>query len=63
LTFPDNKYFPAGFAQYFKITMVAEDVAAAFGLPEDFAGLGDYFAETAIMHMPETAMDENYFFV
>lgn len=32
-------------------------------MPEDFAGLGDYFAETAIMHMPETAVNEDYFFV
>jgi len=63
VAFPDDKDLPAGGAQNFKISTVAVNVAEAFSLPEIFAGLGDDFPITAIMYMPETAVDEDYLFV
>jgi hypothetical protein len=45
------------------IAFVAEDVALAFILPKYFAGLGDDFPISAIMYVPETAVNEDYLFV
>lgn len=60
---PYNQNLPAEFFELGYIFFVAGFVGEAFGLPE--IGVGGRFdaAVPAIMQMPETAVNEDYFFV
>jgi hypothetical protein len=63
LTFPDDEDLPAGFTEGFEITTVSFDISPAFILPEfGVCGRGDP-AKTTAVHMPETAVNEDYLFV
>jgi hypothetical protein len=61
LTFPYDEDFPAGLAQLSEIAFVTFDVSLAFILPEFFMCGGFNSAVTALMDMPKTAVDKNYF--
>jgi hypothetical protein len=61
LTFPYDENFPARFAQLSEITFVAFNISPAFVLPKFFVCGGFDSAETATVHMPETAVNKNYF--
>lgn len=63
MAFPDGEDLPAQRFKFSGIAFVAFNISTTFILPEIFAGLGDDFPITAIMHMPETAVDEDDFFV
>jgi hypothetical protein len=63
LTFPDYENFPAGVSQFSEIAFVPFDVALSFCLPEFFAGFGDDFPVAAFVDVPETAVNEDDFFV
>jgi hypothetical protein len=63
LTFPYNKDAPTGFAEFFEVSFVAEDVAEAFSLPEFSPCRGYNPAILTSVHMPETAVNKDYFFV
>lgn len=63
LTFPDDEDFPAELSKFFKMAFVAFNISGAFILPKFFVGFGDNFAIRTFVHMPETAMNKDYFFV
>jgi hypothetical protein len=63
LTFPDNEDFIAEEVEFFEIAFVAEDVAAAFILPEFGPCSGYNSAVSAAVHMPKTAVNKDYFFM
>ena len=63
LTFPDDEDFPVGVSQFFKISPVTFNISAAFILPESgICGRCDP-AKTTAVYVPETAVNEDYFFV
>jgi len=63
LAFPYDENFPASEAEFFEIAFVAFNISPAFVLPEFFVCCGFDSTVTAAVHMPETAVDKDYFFV
>ena len=62
-TFPDCQSPPAfGFIK-FEILFVSGDVSKAFGLPVFDIGFRCHASAFAVVHMPETAVNENDFFM
>ena len=54
---------PAGATEGSEVALVAKDVAFSFFLPEFSPRRRDNSAISAIVHMPETAVDKDDFFV
>jgi uncharacterized membrane protein len=54
---------PSERAKDFKVAFVSFNISPAFILPELFVCCGFYLAVSAIVYMPETAVNEDYFFV
>jgi hypothetical protein len=63
LALPNNKDFPALVSQFFEIAFISFDVSLAFILPEFWVCGGFNSAVTAVVHMPETAVNKDYLFV
>jgi hypothetical protein len=63
LALPYNEDFPAGFSQFFEIAIVSFDVSPAFVLPEFCVRGRPDLSITAVMYMPETAVNKDYLFV
>jgi hypothetical protein len=54
---------PAGEAEFFEVSTVASNISAAFILPEIGSSCGNNSAVSAAVHMPETAVNKDDFFV
>lgn len=62
MTFPDNENFPAEGFKFAFVLFVSFNSSFKFLPPEFFVGCRPDFAITAIVRMPETAVDKDNFF-
>lgn len=58
--FPDSGHTPAKRPKHFHVSRVAVDIALELSLPELFVGLRRGGVATAVVSMPETAVNEHH---
>ena len=63
LAFPDDKNFPAFFAELAEISFISCNIALAFYFPELFVCFWYDAAVSTPVHMPETAVDKDDLFM
>lgn len=63
LAFPHDKDFPAGITKLSEISFISFNISKPFFLPEFFVSGWCNFAVTAVVDMPETAMNKDDFFM